>query len=76
ANPSCGFMSSECAETNDKGECIRFTDTYDCGLQTSDPKCVVSNLMPSSFEACEPTQTITPFTETKHVPDYQVCEKI
>jgi len=76
ANPSCGFMSSECAETNDKGKCIRFTDTYDCGLQATDPKCVVSNLMPSSFEACEPTQTITPFTEIKHVPDYQVCEKI
>ncbi|EMV4499123.1 conjugal transfer protein TraN, partial [Vibrio cholerae] len=31
ANPSCGFMSSECAETNDRGECIRFTDTFDCG---------------------------------------------
>ncbi len=44
ANPSCGFMSSECAETNDKGECIHFTDTYDCGFQTSDLKCVVSIL--------------------------------
>lgn len=76
ANPSCGFMSSECAERDENGQCLRFTDTYDCGLPQTDPACAVSGLIPETFEECQPSQTITPFTELKHVPDYQVCERI
>ncbi len=75
-DPKCGFISSTCAKTNTKGECIRFTDTYDCDVQETDPTCVVSDLMPTGFNGCQPIKTITPFTETKYVPDYQVCEKI
>ncbi len=75
-NPACGFISSTCAEADQDGQCIRYTDTYDCGIQVTNPNCVVSDLMPSSFAECKPTQTIVPTTEDKHIPDYRVCEQV
>ncbi len=70
----CGFISSSCAEQNDQGFCIRFTDRYDCSLSTSTGDCAVSGLFPGDFDGCKTTRQVQATSVEKHLSDIKICE--
>lgn len=75
ANPSCGFVATQCADKNDDGSCKRYVDTYNCNSSSSSPACDLSTTLPEAFTACEQETTVTPVVENKKIHNYEVCEQ-
>lgn len=74
--PECGFYASECQTYDSQGQCIKFIDTYDCGIKPVNPACIVSSLFPSEFEGCQTIESFNNVTESKYLPDLQQCEQM
>ena len=72
----CGYISSACSLTDNDGHCVRFTDRFDCQLNSMDPQCVVSDLFPSEFSGCRTVTTVTSEQHDYHIPDTKFCERI
>ncbi|MBW5414830.1 conjugal transfer mating pair stabilization protein TraN [Pseudomonas sp. MAG002Y] len=51
-NPQCGLVKSVCSEATETGECIRFTETYDCGAATSSIACKLKVDLAEAFPGC------------------------
>lgn len=76
SDPQCGFVRSTCVESAPSGECVRYTDVYDCAQAPDSVACRVQSMLPEAFNACQPQTVLTPHTAAVKGNDYRTCERI